>query len=497
MGRVKVKDKNPSQGRYDTLWEILYSSLGLKITRIHRERNVFTVLMNDEELDKLLELENKSIFNENQFELMIPPECTAKRTVAVRGVEEYVMKKRNDEIKRELEEQQAWLKVEDIIRIPNMDNFLKIRMQNTQMVNKAKSSGLLMYGNFINSYNINEEVFIKLNYCSKCYSYEHHKNDCNKGDIRWCANCADKNHTFRDCKSNKLKCLNCGGEHHTLAMRCPRRKEIIRNKSKNVRERLNTLRQTNTESYARKVVEGTQKISVNPTGGIPGMLNSFITEKKVTAIVSSIWYATVKANGNGKAFKAYAEKMFKLNGLEEVIFPDDDIEIDIDDVFEEARDSTMETNDVERSRGVKRKESGGEKRHESCSRKRSNKHKHQVQNEQNMNNHETEELEESSQHQRTAAVSSETIQANTVTVKLYKNKNYNYPSSMNHARILEYIRNGEIKWTHISKYRPETVMDHIKRGNIQLSARNLIAVDEEIFNRVINGITEKPHNGRL
>ena len=77
MGKVKVKDKKPSQGRYDQLWELFYGSLRLKTIRIHRDRNVFTVLMNDDELDKLLESEDKKIFTENQFELMIPPECTA------------------------------------------------------------------------------------------------------------------------------------------------------------------------------------------------------------------------------------------------------------------------------------------------------------------------------------------------------------------------------------------------------------------------------------
>ena len=52
-----------------------------------------------------------------------------------------------------------------------------------------------------------------------------------------CAKCSREGHRQGNCNSEELKCIDCDGAHHTLASRCEGRKNLIKNKRKELRER--------------------------------------------------------------------------------------------------------------------------------------------------------------------------------------------------------------------------------------------------------------------
>ena len=63
----------------------------------------------------------------------------------------------------------------------------------------------------------------------RCYKYNHNTQKCKlPSSHQVCSECANNNHTFRNCKSTYKKCINCGGNHRTLASVCPVRKKEIK-----------------------------------------------------------------------------------------------------------------------------------------------------------------------------------------------------------------------------------------------------------------------------
>lgn len=88
-------------------------------------------------------------------------------------------------------------------------------------------------------YNIQEEEFIPITPCWICYQYNHNVKDCPDKDnqLTLCSECSGRDHTFKTCTNkDKPKCLNCDGQHRTLAAACPIRKELIRQKRQEKKE---------------------------------------------------------------------------------------------------------------------------------------------------------------------------------------------------------------------------------------------------------------------
>ena len=84
---------------------------------------------------------------------------------------------------------------------------------------------------------IQKEIFINIMICFRCYQVEDHITaNCTKKDLNICSKCAGS-HSWRDCTSSEKKCINCGGGHRTMAMACPKRKQILKEKEEKEREK--------------------------------------------------------------------------------------------------------------------------------------------------------------------------------------------------------------------------------------------------------------------
>lgn len=63
----------------------------------------------------------------------------------------------------------------------------------------------------------------------RCYKIEDRvASQCDKPrDHKVCSECAAEGHTWRECTSSAKRCINCGGDHRTLAFKCPLRKAAL------------------------------------------------------------------------------------------------------------------------------------------------------------------------------------------------------------------------------------------------------------------------------
>ena len=137
-------------------------------------------------------------------------------------------------------------------------------------------------------------MFVKLVPCRNCYGYDHKDKDCIQEKKVRCAYCAG-GHVQRECTATKPKCINCGGQHRTLAAACRIRKEIIKNKSQEYRERSKS-RKRQQESYATATRTGATYANSGATSTVtqnPDITPLTTEETKliVTTIMSAVVYA--------------------------------------------------------------------------------------------------------------------------------------------------------------------------------------------------------------
>ena len=100
---------------------------------------------------------------------------------------------------------------------------LKIKFTSQQMVQKALTKGIVILHQFIPHYNIEKEIFVHLNPCRNCFAYDHKLKDCMQEKKMRCTFCGG-GHKQAECNTVVPKCINCGGEHRTLAAACKIRK---------------------------------------------------------------------------------------------------------------------------------------------------------------------------------------------------------------------------------------------------------------------------------
>ena len=166
------------------------------------------------------------------------------RTFILKNCDDTVYANDEIDIKHEIEDKNPWIKIKDIYKIPR-SKLIKICPQNIQMANKALLNGICLYNISHPAHKIERETYIEVKICLRCYALDQHAtSQCNKSQsFQICSQCSSNNHYYKQCSSSIMKCINCKGNHNTMAFRCPARKAIVKYK----REGLQSI---STRSYA-------------------------------------------------------------------------------------------------------------------------------------------------------------------------------------------------------------------------------------------------------
>ena len=134
-------------------------------------------------MDKLLTSKLKDSLKKDDFEIQTPPEYNAKRTLVLRNIDSLISTVESEELKNDLEIRNEWLKVTEVIKLPNAPKIIKIKAESSEMVRMATERGILIYNQSIPPQNVEREVFVYLNICYRCYKYDHSTEDCSTPDI--------------------------------------------------------------------------------------------------------------------------------------------------------------------------------------------------------------------------------------------------------------------------------------------------------------------------
>ena len=223
----------------------------------------------------------------------------------------------DEEVIDSIERHNDWAQVEHIYGIPAAGKLVKIRSKTQQMAQNALDKRLIILHQSIPKWNLEKEIFIKLTPCRNCFRYDHKSSDCKEEKKDRCTYCAG-NHKQFDCKAEAPCCINCGGQHRTLAAVCKVRKDLIKKRSEEIRNRAKANKQWG--SYATATAANPNLSTGTANTNLPGLTKDE-TKDMMTTIMSAIVYSHYVEALTPGTFRHNMSEMFKLNGLKPVNFP--------------------------------------------------------------------------------------------------------------------------------------------------------------------------------
>ena len=236
----------------------------------------------------------------------------------------------DEEIINNINQVNTWVNAESIYRLETTGRMIKIKMQNPQMATKATNDGITVLYQRIPAKHIEKETFVKIIPCYNCYAYTHKTRECPIGKQTLCAFYGANNHIQQQCKETEPKCINCNGRHRTLAAACPKRKEIIKNKGKEIRERSRSRsRARQAQSYAGATTSNTQQ----PQTSMLSNTNADEMKNLISKIITSITFAHYLEAFQPGSFQGNIDKMFEINGIPKVNFPTDIVTTGIRELY--------------------------------------------------------------------------------------------------------------------------------------------------------------------
>ena len=209
---------------------------GIFPLKMHSGKGVFFPIIYKSDVEEILKREIKEYALEKGFDIKTPIEYTAMNTVIIKEMDSIVDEYDTVETKENIESVNSWAKVVEIYKFQTTTKMMKIQFASTAMANKADKEGMIIFQR-IPPKRIEKEIFVKLLPCNNCFRYDHETKDCKEEKKILCAYCSSDGHKQSSCVNPGPKCLNCGEAHRTLAAQCKIRKELIKTKRKEIRQR--------------------------------------------------------------------------------------------------------------------------------------------------------------------------------------------------------------------------------------------------------------------
>lgn len=494
--RLKHKTKENPCSKQE-LASLAYGTLNIPFTRIFTTNEGYKVICrNEEDADILL---NKNATKEMEkigLLVLVPIEMKIKRSIFIKRLDNIIGEHTPEEIKEEIEKHNNWIKVTEVTKIKNYTNMMKLRLEDIKMVEKAKRQGILAYNLAISPDQIEQEEYIQITTCYRCYELEDHQtHECPHTYLTVCSECGDLGHTFRECKNEYKRCINCEknnlpSSHRTLAMACPIRKRKMKEKAEENKQRTDNNNQRTYAEIAKKAAEQVK------TPGPMTQIN--LSDHKHTKILISIMHAHIMNMANPGTYQKELNTMLQKNDLPTMWFPENPdsgklLGATFNETPEETTDDqsqqTTQANDITdlttpetqtlqqinrdprlegRSR-MREVETGTKQKTRSSS-----KHRTETEQFSTPTGRYPEEAEE-------------------IGLKIYITGKNIMPSHNPHNEyILQQIQQGNFKWTYTEqKYEEDDIRRLISMNKIKITKYDFKRVDEGSFRKIRNGLLNR------
>lgn len=252
MPSIKIKDLTPGGGseeRKAELWGY-YASRDIKIWKLHNYKEFLYLITDDIDLEKFISEDIKVELNQMGFEIFNPPEINAAKTVVLYQLDRQISGVTDEELRNAISTGNPWAEIEELVRLGQAGLILKLRFTERQMAERTITEGIFVMHQHVPPRMTAREAVIKVNPCTTCYKWTHFRHACPTKNLIICNKCAREGHRSTTCRSQDFRCINCQGDHPTLAYRCPIRKQLIRDKKKEEIKKAQNATEAKQKSYA-------------------------------------------------------------------------------------------------------------------------------------------------------------------------------------------------------------------------------------------------------
>ena len=212
---------------------VLFNKIKVYVTNIYPTKFGYELKTDDpQDYDKILN-DNKSLETIG-LRPITPPAILAKRTLFIRQLDPEIGEKSANDLIKEITRLQPKLNIQKIIKIPNKNKQFKILFSDTLSAVNTLKHGFKLFNFKVTPLQISQETVVAFNICYKCYMFDDHETkNCKRQ--QHCSDCTKPGHSHKNCPSpGTSNCINCKAEgndylsHHTLALSCPYRKNLIK-----------------------------------------------------------------------------------------------------------------------------------------------------------------------------------------------------------------------------------------------------------------------------
>lgn len=267
----------------------------------------------DSDADAIFQTDVLSALEEAGFKAVMPPELRSQRSVICHGLDELAYDNTEAEIKNELEENNPWLKIQEVFKFTS-SRTIKITCTSSALAQRALEQGVLMFYLSIPPSQMRIETYIHLTVCDRCHKIEsHHTRQCPQPpEYKACSECATIGHNYRECTSKTKKCINCGQGHSCRVMKCSERKKALKEKQEIQRKAMDA-RTNTTYAGAAKQTPPTPVQNHSSVISTPIELPPYLCLVKATMAEAAV----------PGTFQDMLSKGLSMNGLPDVKLPPD------------------------------------------------------------------------------------------------------------------------------------------------------------------------------
>ena len=175
MARIRIKSPNSKDpARLKELLELL-GKKDVYATKIVPAADGFVVLTeNESELDTFFDEMTGDDLVRRQFTPLLPPELKASRSILIFKVDDNIHEQSEECIKEELLQQNKWIEgIASVYKFPR-GRIIKVTFNETATAKKAQEKGLLAFCMRIPGYNIEQNKYLNITTCFRCYAMEDH-----------------------------------------------------------------------------------------------------------------------------------------------------------------------------------------------------------------------------------------------------------------------------------------------------------------------------------
>ena len=448
--------------------------LKLPLTGLKDTNNGYTAFTEQEkEIDILLTDKAKHALNKIGLHARLPPKIKANRSVICRKIDMSVGSHTKDELTAEINKCNTNIKVAEITKFKEYTHIFKIELQTTEQAQHVLQNGLLCYNTRIAPSQIEKEEYADLQICFTCYKYESHSTkDCPTPNKIICSECTGQ-HKHTQCTSNIKKCINCGGSHRTLAMACPTKKQLMRNKIDQNKQN----KQTQEEATYSKVVQKTLEKTQEQRQVAPITDNS-------TCMTAMIMILDAHINNiiQPGTYNKRLNETLRLNNITQVKLPETNISkklVNLTNIADSLAKIQENIAKEQKTTPVNNDTSSSESDTES---------------ETDMEQ-ETQTEDILTKHLQTAQTQTTTIEAQEGKINIYANKTTVRQEDQTATQLQALYKTSRIKFTvqEDSDYTPEQVDLMLYNGKITANNQSIKYVEQSEFRKIRNATKKSPH----